>query len=82
MDGVRYVLRRSRNTGALKKIFCFWGARITWTTQREHVGQILRGHQAFHDGVAFSRGWVELGGNGDGGLIALGALINFGDPNT
>jgi len=54
------------HSGALKEILCTWGARITWTTQREHVGQILRGLQAFHDGVAFSRGWAGLGGNGDG----------------
>ena len=55
------------HSGALKKIMCTSGARITWTTQREHDGQILRGLQAFHDGVAFSRGWAGLGGNGDGG---------------
>ena len=55
------------HSGALKKILGTWGARITWTTQREHVGQILRGLHAFHDSVAFSRGWVGLGGNGDGG---------------
>ena len=54
-------------SGALKKIMSIWGARITWTSQREHAGQILRGLQAFHDGVAFSRGWTGLGGNGDGG---------------
>ena len=67
---------------ALKKILGTWGARITWTTQREHAGQILRGLQASHDGVAFSRGWVGRGGTGDGGKITLWALINFGDPNT
>ena len=55
------------HSGALKKILCTWGARITWTAQREHAGQILRGLQAFHDGVAFSRGWVGRGGSGDGG---------------
>ena len=54
------------HTGALKKIMRTWGARITWTAQREHEGKILRGLQAFHDGVAFSRGWAGLGGNGDG----------------
>jgi hypothetical protein len=55
------------HSGALKKILGTWGARITWTAQREHAGQILRGLQAFHDGVAFSRGWVGRGGTGDGG---------------
>jgi len=48
------------HTGALKKILMTWGARITWTTHREHVGQILRGLHAFYDGVAFSR---QGGGN-------------------
>ena len=55
------------HSGALKKILGTWGARITWTAQREHAGQILRGLQAFHDGVAFTRGWVGRGGTGDGG---------------
>ncbi len=45
------------HTGALKKILRTWGTRITWTAQREHVGQILRGLQAFYDGVSFSRQW-------------------------
>jgi hypothetical protein len=52
------------HTGALTKILRTWGARIIWTAQREHAGQILRGLQAFHDGVAFARGWEGLGGNG------------------
>ncbi len=43
--------------GALKLILRTWGARITWIAQREHAGQILRGMQAFHDGLAFARGW-------------------------
>jgi hypothetical protein len=44
------------HTGALKKITRTWGGRITWTTHhREHASQIMRGLQAFHDGVAFSR---------------------------
>ena len=45
------------HTGALKKILRTWGARITWTAQREHAGRILRGMQAFHDGVAFTMRW-------------------------
>jgi hypothetical protein len=53
--------------GGIKKILISWGARITWTVQREHVGKILRGLHAFHDGVAFSRQWGGLRGGGDGG---------------
>ncbi len=45
------------HTGALQKILKTWGARITWTAQREHAGQILRGMQAFYYGLAFARGW-------------------------
>ena len=52
------------HTGALQKILRTWGARITWTAQREHAGQILRGMQAFHDAVAFARGWEEGGSGG------------------
>jgi hypothetical protein len=52
------------HTAALQKIMRTWGARITWTTQREHAGQILRGMQAFHDAVAFERGWTAGGSGG------------------
>jgi len=38
---------------------------MTWTAQRENAGQVLRGMQAFHDGVAFTMRWGELGGNRD-----------------
>ena len=55
------------HSAALKYILDTWGARITWTAQREHAGQILRGLQAFHDGIAFSRGWVGYRGAGDEG---------------
>ena len=49
------------HTGALHKILRTWGARITWTTQREHAGQIIRGMQAFYDSVAFTMQWGGLG---------------------
>jgi hypothetical protein len=49
------------HTGALQKIMRTWGARITWTAQREHAGQILRGMQAFHDAVTFAKGWEGRG---------------------
>jgi len=53
--------------GSLTEDLKGMGARITWTAQREHAGQILRGMQAFHDGVAFTMRWGELGENGNGG---------------
>ncbi len=56
------------HTGALQKIMRTWGARITWTAQREHAGQILKGMRAFHDAVAFAKGW-EGRGEGSGGQI-------------
>ncbi len=55
------------HTGALNTILRTWGARITWTAQREHASQILRGVQTFHDGAAFTMRWGELGGIGMGG---------------
>ena len=55
------------HSGALMKIMGTWGARITWTAQREDASRILRGLHAFFDGVAVSRRWSGLGGNGDGG---------------
>ncbi len=45
------------HTVALQTILRTWGARITWTAQQEHASQILRGMHAFHDTVAFTRGW-------------------------
>ena len=45
------------HTATLQMILRTWGARITSTAQREHAGQILRGMQAIHDCVAFTRGW-------------------------
>ena len=55
------------HTGGLHKILMTWGARKTWTAQRERAGQILRGMQAFHDDVAFTMRWGDLGRNGNGG---------------
>ncbi len=37
------------HTEALQKILRTWGARITWTAQREYAGHIVRGMQAFHE---------------------------------
>jgi len=44
--------------GALRKILRTWGSCFTWTTQREHASQLLRGMHAFYDTTAFvmSRG--------------------------
>jgi len=80
-----YLLKGSfalTHTGALHNILRTRGARIiTWTTQREHAGQIVRGMHAFYDGVAFTMRWGG-GARGGCGLECLSrALINFGDPN-
>ena len=40
--------------GALQKILRCWGSRLTWTAQLEHVGQVVRGLQAFYDSAAFA----------------------------
>ena len=79
---VKMIPSNKTHTAALEMILRTWGARITWTAQREHASQILRGMQAFHDLIAFTRGWGVLGGIGDGGYTNLRALINFGDPKT
>jgi hypothetical protein len=39
--------------GALHKIMRSWGTRLTWTVQREHASQIIKGMQTFYDSVAF-----------------------------
>ena len=33
--------------GALRKILHTWGARLTWTAQRHHAGQLLKGMTSF-----------------------------------
>jgi len=49
------------HTGALHKIMRSWGTRLTWTAQREHASQIVRGMQSFYDYVAFMTQWDEGG---------------------
>ncbi len=34
--------------GALKKTLHTWGARLTWTAQREFAAQIIRSVDSFH----------------------------------
>ncbi len=52
------------HSGALHKIMRVWGSLLTWTAQREHASQIVRGLQSFYDSSAFIR---NLGMFGDGG---------------
>ena len=47
--------------GALHKILRSLGSRLTWLAQREHVGQIVRGLQAFYDSDAFVMNWEREG---------------------
>jgi hypothetical protein len=39
--------------GALKKLLFTWGARLTWTAQRQHVAQILNGMDSFFANATF-----------------------------
>ncbi len=55
------------HSGALHKILRFWGSCLTWTAQREHARQIVRGLQAFHDSTSFARNWGGMGDGDDGG---------------
>ncbi len=41
------------HSGALHKIMKVWGSLLTWTAQREHASQIVRGLQSFYDSSAF-----------------------------
>ena len=52
--------------GALHKILRCWGSCLTWTTQREHASEIVRGLHAFYDSTAFVLTW-ERDGDWEGG---------------
>ena len=49
-------------SGALHKILRSWGSCLTWTAQREHAWQIVRGLQAFYDSASFAKIWGREGG--------------------
>ena len=57
-----FALTHSR---ALHKILRSWGSTLTWTAQREHANQIVRGMQSFYDSDAFvmdrGEGDVDVG---------------------
>jgi hypothetical protein len=57
----------------------FWGTRLTWTTQREHASQNVRGMQLFYDYVAFMTQWdvgvCGLDGVGWLACLAFSALV-------
>ncbi len=38
---------------ALSKVLNCWGARLTWTAQKEHVAHVIRGVEAHKAVVAF-----------------------------
>ena len=52
------------HSGALHKILGFWGTRLTWTAQREHASNIVRGMQSFFDSYAFMMQWNGEGAGG------------------
>jgi len=39
--------------GALRKLLFTWGARLTWTAQRQHAAQILNGMESFFANASF-----------------------------
>ena len=39
--------------GALRKLLFTWGARLTWTAQRQHAAQILIGMDSFFANASF-----------------------------
>jgi hypothetical protein len=55
------------HSGALHKILRTRGARLTWTAQREHASQCVRGMHAFNDIAAFVRMWGSEEKQGMGG---------------
>ena len=50
------------HAGALHKILRSWGSSLTWATQREHAGQIVRGLHAFYDSAALAMNLERDGG--------------------
>jgi hypothetical protein len=56
----------STHSGALHKVLRWWGSCLTWTAQREHASQLVRGMQAFYDSTAFVMSWEGREGRGDG----------------
>ena len=55
------------HSGALHKILRVWGSSLTWTAQREHASQIVKGMQSFYDACAFASGWGRGRGLEGGG---------------
>ena len=67
--------------GALQRILRSWGSCLTWTAQRVHASQIVRGLQAFYDSATFVMTWEGGADLGGGKSALLRALIYIGDPN-
>jgi hypothetical protein len=44
-------------SGSRHKILRTWGSRLTWSAQREHAGQLVKGIQFFYDSDAFIMQW-------------------------
>jgi len=63
---------------ALSKVLNCWGARLTWTGQKEHVAHIVRGVEAHKAVVAFMYYATEREGSVPGGRDGgqLGWLSN------
>jgi hypothetical protein len=55
------------HSGVLHKILRAWGSCLTWTAQREHASQIVKGMQSFYDASSVAREWGFRGREGFGG---------------
>jgi hypothetical protein len=54
------------HSGALHKVLRSWNSCLTWTTQREHANQLVRGMHALYNSDTFVMSW-EGGGQVEGG---------------
>jgi hypothetical protein len=72
--------------GALRKLIFTWGARLTWTAQRQHAAQILIGMDSFFANAAFlsdyDQGLVRVESPLDCHLSPAPSLEGGGDPNN
>ena len=72
--------------GALRKLIFTWGARLTWTAQRQHAAQILTGMNSFFANAAFLSDFdqdvVRVERPLDCLLSPAPSLEGVGDPNN
>jgi hypothetical protein len=64
------------HNGALHKILRTRGSCLTWTSQREHANQLVRGMHAFYDSATFAMPWGDRGQLREGGCSAHSMAAN------